>query len=118
MPDDFDGFFGFEPQQVKKAKVKRALDNPILYLDENPNLNVLVAEYFSERQIKHVSALFHQGGAFINLVYCFPFIADEKKQVSGLARYFHENVRSDLKEWLKPDVPVIAVGRAVYAATF
>jgi hypothetical protein len=118
MPDDFDGFFGFEPQQVKKAKVKRSLDNPILYLDENPNLNVLVAEYFSETRLKYISALFHQAGASINLVYCFPFIADEKKQVSGLARYFYENVRSDLKEWLKPDAPVVAVGRAACAATF
>jgi hypothetical protein len=118
MPDDFDGFFGFEPQQVKKANVKKSLDNPILYLDEIPNLNVLVAEYFSEIQLKHISALFHQSGASINLVYCFPFIADEKKQVSGLARYFYENVRSDLKEWLKPDAPIIAVGRAVYATTF
>jgi hypothetical protein len=118
MPDDFDGFFGFEPQQVKKAKVKTSLDNPILYLDENPNLNVLVAEYFSEAQIKYISALFHQTGASINLAYCFPFIADEKKQVSGLARHFYENVRSDLKEWFKPDAPIVAVGRAVYAATF
>jgi DNA polymerase I-like protein with 3'-5' exonuclease and polymerase domains len=118
MPDDFDGLFGFEPQQVKKAKVKRSLDNPILYLDENPNLNVLVAEYFSEMRLKHISALFHQAGASINLVCCFPFIADEKKQVSGLARYFYENTRSDLKEWLKPDAPIVAVGRAVYAATF
>jgi DNA polymerase I-like protein with 3'-5' exonuclease and polymerase domains len=118
MPDDFNDFFGFEPQQVKKAKVKESLDNPILYLDENPNLNVLVAEYFSERQLKHISALFHQAGAFVNIVYCFPFIADEKKQVSGLARYFCENVRSDLKEWLKSDVPIIAVGRAIYATTF
>ncbi|MDR0683219.1 MAG: hypothetical protein LBG15_15465 [Dysgonamonadaceae bacterium] len=119
MPDnDSNGFFEFEPQQVKKAKVKKSLDNPVLYLDENPNLNVLVAEYFSERQLKHISALFHQSGALINLVYCFPFIADEKKQVSGLARYFCENIRSDLNEWLKPDVPVIAVGRAIYATTF
>jgi DNA polymerase I-like protein with 3'-5' exonuclease and polymerase domains len=118
MPDDFNDFFGFEPQQVKKAKVKKSLDNPTLYLDENPNLNVLVAEYFSERQIKYISALFHQTGASINLVYCFPFIADEKKQVSGLARYFCENVRSDLIEWLKPNVPVITIGRAIYATTF
>jgi DNA polymerase I-like protein with 3'-5' exonuclease and polymerase domains len=118
MSDDFNDFFGFEPQQVKKAKVKSSLDNPILYLDENPNLNVLVAEYFSERQLKHISALFHQSGALINLVYCFSFIADEKKQVSGLARYFSENVRLDLKEWLKPDVPIIAIGRAIYATTF
>jgi hypothetical protein len=118
MPDEFDGFFGFEPQQVKKAKVKKSLDNPILYLDENPNLNVLVVEYFSEQQLKHISALFHQSGALINIVYCFPFIADEKKQVSGLARYFCENIRSDLNEWLKPDVPIIAIGRAIYATTF
>jgi DNA polymerase I-like protein with 3'-5' exonuclease and polymerase domains len=118
MPDEFDGFFGFEPQQVKKARVKESLDNPILYLDENPNLNVLVAEYFSERQLKHISALFHQAGALINIVYCFPFIADEKKQVSGLARYFSENIRSDLNEWLKPDVPIVAIGRAIYATTF
>jgi DNA polymerase I-like protein with 3'-5' exonuclease and polymerase domains len=118
MPNDPDNFFGFEPQQVKKAKVKSSLENPILYLDENPNLNVLVAEYFSERQLKHISALFHQSGALINVVYCFPFIADEKKQVSGLARYFCENVRSDLLEWLKPDVPIIAIGRAIYATTF
>jgi hypothetical protein len=118
MPDDFDELFEFEPQQVKKSKVKRSLDSPVLYLDENPNLNVLVAEYFSERQVKHISALFHQSGASINLVYCFPFIADEKKRVLGLARYFCENVRSDMKEWFKPDVPIIAIGRAIYATTF
>jgi DNA polymerase I-like protein with 3'-5' exonuclease and polymerase domains len=118
MPDDFDGFFGFEPQQIKKARVKKSLDNPILYSDENPNINVLVAEYFSERQIKYITALFHQSGALVNIVYCFPFIADEKKQVSGLARYFCENIRSDLKEWLKPDLPIIAIGRAIYATTF
>jgi hypothetical protein len=118
MSDDLDGFFGFEPQQVKKARVKSSLDDPILYLDENPNLNVLVAEYFSERQLKHISALFHQSGASVNIVYCFPFIADEKKQVSGLTRYFCENVRSDLKDRLKPDVPIIAIGRAIYATTF
>jgi hypothetical protein len=118
MYGDFDEFFGFEPQQVKKAKVKENLKNPILYLDDNPNLNVLVAEYFSERQLKHISVLFHQAGASINLVYCFPFIADEKKQVSGLAKYFCENVRADLNEWLKPDVPIITVGRAIYAVTF
>jgi hypothetical protein len=118
MLDDLDGFFGFEPQQVKKAEVKRSLDNPVLYLDENPNLNVLVADYFSEQQIKYISALFHQTKTLINLVYCFPFIADEKKLISGMARFFCENVRSDLKEWLKPDVPVITVGRAIYATTF
>jgi DNA polymerase I-like protein with 3'-5' exonuclease and polymerase domains len=119
MPDNFsDEFFGFEPQQVKKAKVKKSLENPMLYLDENSNLNVLVAEYFSERQLNHIAALFHQSGASINLVYCFSFIADEKRQVLGLARYFCENVRSDLKEWLKPDVPVITIGRAIYATTF
>jgi DNA polymerase I-like protein with 3'-5' exonuclease and polymerase domains len=118
VPDNFDDFFNFEPQQVKKAEVKKSLDNPTLYLDENPNLNVLIAEYFSDRQLKHISALFHQSGALINLVYCFPFIADEKKQVLGLAEYFYENVRSDLKEWLKPDAPIIAIGRAIYATTF
>jgi DNA polymerase I-like protein with 3'-5' exonuclease and polymerase domains len=118
MPEDFDGFFSFEPQQVKRAKVKESLENPILYMDENPNLNVLVAEYFSERQLKYISAFFHQSGASVNIVYCFPFIADEKKQVSGLAKYFYENVRTDLTDWLKPDVSIIAIGRAIYAATF
>jgi DNA polymerase I-like protein with 3'-5' exonuclease and polymerase domains len=118
MRDEFDGFFGFEPPQVKKAKIKQSLENPILYFDENPNLNVLIAEYFSGAQLKHISALFHQAGARINLVYCFPFIADAKKQISGLSRYFCENIRPDLKEWLKQDAPVVAVGRAIYAATF
>jgi hypothetical protein len=118
MLDDFEEFFGFEPQQVRKAKVKKSLDNQILYSDENPNLNVLTADYFSEQQLKYVSSLFHQAGASINLVYCFSFIANEKKQVSGLAQYFYENVISDLKEWLMPDVPIIAIGRAIYATTF
>ena len=118
MAEEFDDFFSFDLQEVKKAKVKKNLDNPVLYADENPNLNVLVAEYFTEKQLKYISAFFHQEKAAINLVYCFPFIADEKKQVSGLAKYFYTNVRSDLSNWLKPSLPIIVIGRAIYATTF
>jgi DNA polymerase I-like protein with 3'-5' exonuclease and polymerase domains len=118
MPDDFDGFFGFEPQQVKKAKVKKTSENPILYIDDYPNLNVLVADVFSEWQLKHISAFFHQSGAKINLVYCFPFEADARKNILRLSQYFYENVRSDLKDYFIPNVPIISIGQAIYATTF
>jgi DNA polymerase I-like protein with 3'-5' exonuclease and polymerase domains len=120
MSDDFNDFFGdFEPQAVKRAKVKDTLECPILFCDDNPNLNVLVSEYFSEKQLKYISAFFHKNGARINIVYVFSVIFDEKRKTnSHIAQFFAENVRSDLCNWLEPKVPIVSVGRAIYATTF
>jgi DNA polymerase I-like protein with 3'-5' exonuclease and polymerase domains len=120
MADDFDDFFGeLETQKVRRARVKGTIECPILFRDTNPNLNVLVSEYFSDNQLKYIKALFHKKGAKINLVYVFSVIFDEKKKItSGMAQFFVENVRSDLTEWLISDVPIITVGRAIYATTY
>jgi DNA polymerase I-like protein with 3'-5' exonuclease and polymerase domains len=120
MPDDFNDFFGeLEPQKVRRARVKNAIDCPILFCDDNPNVNVLVSEYFSENQLKYITAFFHSKGAKINLVYVFSAIFDDKKRiVSGMAQFFTENVRPDLTEWLASKVPIITVGRAIYVATY
>jgi DNA polymerase I-like protein with 3'-5' exonuclease and polymerase domains len=120
MTDEFDDFFKeLEPPGVKRAKVKGNLDCPILFRDDRPNLNVLVSEYFSEKQLKCISAFFHDKGASINLVYVFSVIFDDKKKIkSDIAEFFAKNVRADLKEWLEPKLPVITVGRAIYAATY
>jgi len=119
MADSFDDFFGeLEPQQVKRARIKDNLDCPIIFCDNNPNLNVLVCEYFSEKQLKYISSFFHSKGARVNIVYVFSVIFDEKRKLTSLARFFAENVRSDLKEWLEPKVPIVTIGRAIYATTF
>jgi DNA polymerase I-like protein with 3'-5' exonuclease and polymerase domains len=120
MSDTFDDFFEeLEPQKAKRAKVKDNLDCPILFCDDNPSINVLVSDYFSEKQLKFITAFFHGKGARINLVYVFSAIFDDKKKiVSGMAKFFSENVRSDLLKWLDSKVPVVTVGRAIYAATY
>ena len=120
MSDGFDDFFGeLEPQAVRRALVKNSLDCPILFCDDNPNLNVLVSEYFSEKQLKYIASLFHKKGAKINIVYVFSVIFDEKKKLkSGMAQFFATNMRSDLAEWLEPKVPIVTIGRAIYATTF
>jgi hypothetical protein len=119
MSNDFDDFFGKpEPQTIKRAKVKNSLNCPILECDDNPNLNVLVSEYFTERQLKYITALFHKHEAKVNIVYVFSAIFDEKKMVSGMAQFFAENVRSDLCEWLEPKAPIVTIGRAIYATTY
>ncbi|GHU49487.1 hypothetical protein FACS1894200_08190 [Spirochaetia bacterium] len=81
-------------------------------------MNVLVAEFYSEKQITHIAAFFHQARAAINFVYCFPFEADENKNISGIARYFYENVRADLQDYFIPNVPIVTIGRAIYVTTF
>jgi DNA polymerase I-like protein with 3'-5' exonuclease and polymerase domains len=120
MSDSFEDFFGeLEPQNIKRAKVKNSLDCPILFCDDNPNLNVLVSEYFSDKQLKYITALFHSKGAKINLVYVFSAVFDEKKKIKlGIAQFFMENVRSDLTEWLESKVPIVTIGRAIYATTY
>ncbi|MDR1148360.1 MAG: hypothetical protein LBK66_06990 [Spirochaetaceae bacterium] len=120
MPNEFDDFFGeLEPQTAKRAKVKDRLDCPILFCDDSPNINILVSDYFSEKQLKYITAFFHGKGARINLVYVFSAIFDDRKKiVSGMAKFFSENVRSDLLEWLDSKVPVVTAGRAIYAATY
>jgi DNA polymerase I-like protein with 3'-5' exonuclease and polymerase domains len=120
MPDEFNDFFGeLEPQTPKHAKSKSNLECPVLFRDDSPDLNVLISEYFSKIQIKYITALFHSKGAKINLVYVFSSVIDEKKKItSGIAQFFVENTRTDLLKWLEPKIPIVTIGRAIYAATY
>lgn len=114
--DDFFGSFDV-PQSTKATKTE--LDCPIIYCDDNPNLNVLISEYLFERQLLYLKSFFHKQGARVNIVYVFSTIINEKRNiVGGIVKFFYENVRSDLKEWLDSTKPVVAVGRAIYATTF
>jgi DNA polymerase I-like protein with 3'-5' exonuclease and polymerase domains len=120
MTEEFDDFFDEpEPQTIKRAEVSNKIDCPILFCDDNPNLNVLVSDYFSEKQLPYITAFFHRKNARINLVYIFPVIFDANKKIkSDIARFFAENVRPDVTEWLEPKVPVVTAGRAILAATY
>ncbi|MGL5913555.1 MAG: DNA polymerase [Bacteroidales bacterium] len=116
--NNFDDFFGEEIPKVKNAFVKQNLDNPILYEDTEPNLNILLSEYFSKSQLDYIAKFAHQQGARVRIVYCFPFVADEKKMVSSIGKFFVDNVRPDLKSFLAKNAPIVTFGRALYATTF
>ena len=115
--DDF--FTSFEPQTVKRAIVKDGVECPVLFCDDNPEINVLISEYLSENQLKYLTAFFHRKNVKINLVYVFSSVFDDKKKLnSNVLKFFIDNVRADLKDWLIPTIPVLAFGRAIYATTF
>jgi len=49
----------------------------------------------------------------------FSVVLDDKKKITmKMAQFFAENVRADLCEWLEPHVPIVTIGRAIYAATY
>lgn len=118
MNENNDFFNSFAIPQCKDS-IKEELDFPILYCDEKPNLNVLIAEYFSDRQIRYIVSFFHLLGARINLVYVFSTIVNEKRNiVGGIIKFFYTNVRKDLTDWLDESCAVVCIGRAIYATTY
>lgn len=118
MSDEFDDFFGEEAPKVKNAEVKEIVENPILFDEPEANVNLLLAEKLSDHQIAYLVKLAHQCNARVRVVYCFPFVANEKHMVKGMGKFFAENVRSDLKNYFIKDHPIVTVGRALYATTF
>lgn len=116
--DNFDDFFGEELTSVKNAQVEQVVTNPVLFDEPGATCTLLLADYLTDKQLKYLIKFVHKTDIKVRIVYCFPFVAKEKHMVKGIGRFFIENVRSDLKEFLLPDHPVITVGRAIYATTF
>ena len=118
MSDEFDDFFGEEAPKVKNAEVKELVENPILFDEPEANVNLLLAEKLSDHQIAYLVKLAHQCNARVRVVYCFPFVANEKHMVKGMGKFFVENVRSDLKNYFIKDHPIVTVGRALWHLLF
>lgn len=115
---DFEDFFGEETPKIKNASIQEKIDNPVLYDEEGASVNILLADKLSEHQLAYVVKLAHTVNIKVRVLYCFPFIAKEKHMVKGMGRFFVENVRQDLKNFLIPGRSVVTVGRAIYAATY
>ena len=86
--NEFDDFFGEEAPKVKNAEVKELVENPILFDEPEANVNLLLAEKLSDHQIAYLVKLAHQCNARVRVVYCFPFVANEKHMVKGMGKFF------------------------------
>lgn len=115
MSDPVDLFNGllFNDKEYPRVEL-----NPVLHRDESANINILVSDLFSEKQMTYLCSFFHNAGAKINVIYAFSKKVDTSKLCGGLVKAFYENARNDLKDRLISSVPVITIGQAIYAATY
>lgn len=119
MEEDFFGDFESTPTStVRKKNQRQHVENPFLHADEMATVSVLVVDYLSERQIQYVKRLFDSLGVRFNLVFPFTFIPEDSDLKKSMTKFFIENVRSDLIDFLPCDKPIITFGRALYAVTF
>lgn len=119
MSDDFfSDFDSVATSSVKKMNQRQSVDNPFLHADEHAQVTAITADFLTEKQVQYVKRLFDSLNIKFNLIFPFSFVPTESDLKKSITKFFIDNVRKDLADYVPSNLPIVTFGRGLYTVTY